>query len=80
MSTDRAKRLLVSIGEMDDAFLDETEAADIAARRAARKRAMQYGAVSVGAVASVGITVACLLLRPRRNGIGNLGSVSAETA
>ena len=73
----RAKRLLLSIGEMSDAFLEETEAADIAARRATRKRAIQYGAVSVGAVASVGITVACLLLRPKRSRIGN---VSAETA
>jgi len=71
MSTDtleKAKRLFAALGEMQDSFLEETVSADIAAQTAARKRIIQYSAlgVGVGAAASFGIAVTCLLLRSSR--------------
>ena len=65
-----AERLLTACGEMDDSLLDEAETADIASRVAARRRVVQYSALGAGAAASIGIAVACLLLRPKRAGRG----------
>jgi len=63
--TDKSKRLLTSIGDIDDSYLDEAEIVDVAARIAKRKRVVKYSAIGAAA-ASVGIATAVLLLRPKR--------------
>jgi len=76
-TADRAKRLLVCLGEIADSFLDETEAADIAAWRAVRRRVVQVGAVAAAASVGVaGIATACWFLRAGR--VGRVGCVSEK--
>ena len=65
-TAERAKRLLASIGEIADTFLDETELADIAMRRVRRRRVVQYSAIGVGAASAVGIAAVILIRRPKR--------------
>jgi len=60
-----AKRLLNCIGAIADSFLEETKLADETAKKKSKKRIITYSAIGVG-VASVGITIAALLLRPKR--------------
>ncbi|MDR2182539.1 MAG: hypothetical protein LBE55_00020 [Clostridiales bacterium] len=62
----KAKKLFICIGEIDDAVLEEAEAADIPAETVtARKRYVKYG--TLAAAASFGVAVTTyLLLRYRR--------------
>ena len=62
----KAERLFALLGNIDDALLNEAETADIAAKTASRKRAIQYSAIGAGAAASVGVAITCLVLRSRR--------------
>ena len=70
---EKAKSLLLSIGEIDDLFLEEAESADIASfeatRTAARKRIVRYS--TLAATASIGIAVTCFVLRLRTGNTGN---------
>jgi len=64
-TNNKAIKLLKSIGDIDDSYIDEAEVADVAAKIAKRKRVVKYSAIGAAA-ASVGITTAVLLLRSRR--------------
>jgi len=61
----QSKRLLTSIGDIDDSYLDEAEVIDVASKIAKRKRVVKYSAIGAAA-ASVGIAAAILILRPKR--------------
>jgi len=63
--TDKSKKLLTSIGDIDDSYLDETEVVDVASQIAKRKRIVKYSAIGAAAT-SVGVATAILLLRPKR--------------
>jgi len=62
---DKSKKLLTSIGDIDDSYLDEAEISDVASRIAKRKRAVKYSTIGVAA-ASVCIATVILILRPKR--------------
>ncbi|MCL2566098.1 MAG: hypothetical protein FWE24_09880 [Defluviitaleaceae bacterium] len=56
-------RLFVSIGEIDDEFVEEAERAAIIFRKAERKKLYKYGAIASGVVA-----MAYLLYRSGKKG------------
>ena len=63
---EKAKKLFICMGNIDETILDEAETADIPSETAARKRkhAVRYGALA--AAASVGVAVTYWLIRSRR--------------
>ena len=76
---DKAKRLLICIGEIADSFLEEVESADIAPGKTTRKRVVQYSALA--AVASVSIAATYFLIRSKRAvATADLGRISVESA
>ena len=66
MNSQRAKKLLISLGEISDTLIEEANSAGIAARVATRKRIVKYSAIGAGAAASVGVAVTCLVLYSKK--------------
>jgi len=76
---DKAKRLLICIGEIADSFLEEVESADIVPSKTTRKRVVQYSALA--AVASVSIAATYFLIRSKRaSAAANIVNISVESA
>ena len=71
---DKAKRLFVNIGEIDDSFLEEAKSADIVADTAsARKRYVRYG--TLAAAASFGVVITTFLVLRSRRAAANAGGI-----
>jgi len=64
-----AKRLLASLGEIADCFLEEAGTADVVVTRRTRSRIVRYGvlgAATAAASVGVGLAAAYLIRRPSR--------------
>ena len=63
-----ARRLFLSIGDINDVFLDAVEMVDISSVISSKRKQRMVKYSKVAAISSVGIAAAYMLLRPNKAG------------